>query len=183
VVDVHYGEYFRLYRGQPADRARLEPLRLQFWALAHMLVQEHPRELQALVREPRVPPIVDWPFSRVFGFSADEAMQAALARLTEGDLPPHREPPDALKRQIDATLVQQLAAGAPPEVRRRAARVLGSLGYLWRAEALVELLASPDEDLHNAARTALEDVAGELVGEDPAAWQAWLERARAATAR
>jgi hypothetical protein len=182
-VAMGYNEIQRAHRGQLADVARAQSLPLQFWALVHMLTQEHLREFQAFIRELQIPSAAGSPFERAFGFSADEAMESALARLTAGDLPPHREPPDALKWKIDAVFVPKLAASEAPEVRRGAAQALGALGYLWRAEALIELLGSPDEGLRIAARTALEDIAGELVGDDPAAWRAWLARARAAAMR
>jgi hypothetical protein len=51
---------------------------------------------------------------------------------------------------------------------------MAALGYVWRADALVETLAQGDEVLRLEARRALEDLAGELRGADPDRWRAWL---------
>jgi hypothetical protein len=158
-------------------------LRFQSWALVQMLVEEHLGEFHAFLRALRAMTETEVPFARTFGCTGDEALGRSLERLANGDSPPHREPPDALKWKIDTIVIPKLSADQPSGARCDAVRTIGALGYLHRAETLIDLLADADEPVRRAARTALEDVAGELHGDAPSAWRAWLEQARAAAAR
>ena len=113
-------------------------------------------------------------FARCFGLSPDEAMTRWIDAAT-ADPAPLVPPTDDLKLRIEAELVQPiLSPHASPDQRRLAIRLMGSLGYAWRADALIEILAGPDEPLRAEARRALECIAGELRGDAPHDWHPWL---------
>jgi WD40 repeat protein len=84
-------------------------------------------------------------------------------------------PADWVRRQIVEDFVPILLdPAADLELRCRTARSLGTAGSLVGAEALIKLLADGPEDLRQDALWSLEAIAGRRLGEDPAAWRAWL---------
>ncbi len=175
LATASWAEVSHAPKEEVAATARADALRFQSWALVRLLVEEHLAEFHAFLRTLRAMAETERPFAHAFGCTGDEALRAALERLADGDPPPHGEPPDALKWRIDTSVIPKVSADRPVAERCGAARTLGALGYLYRAEALIDLLTDEDEHVRLAARTALENIAGELHGDAPAAWRAWRE--------
>ena len=99
-----------------------------------------------------------------------EWLPSTLEHLTAREAPP-----EDVGERVEAELVPVLIdreAEAPD--RRLAIRSMSRTGYPWRADALIAVLGDPDESLRTEARRALENMAGELLGPDPAAWRDWL---------
>ena len=81
----------------------------------------------------------------------------------------------ALEQRVRDQLVSAVAnAAAPKDERLLAIRWLGAGGYVCGTEALIGVLENPADDLQPEAQRALENMAGELLGADPAAWRRWL---------
>jgi len=99
-----------------------------------------------------------------------EWLPSTLEHLTAREAPP-----EDVGERVEAELVPVLIdreAEAPD--RRLAIRSMSRTGYPWRADALIAVLGDPDESLRTEARRALENMAGKLLGPDPAAWRDWL---------
>lgn len=71
-------------------------------------------------------------------------------------------------------LVKLLSADDTPWVRASAATALGKLKARPAADALAAALDDDSTRVQNAAKTALEQITGQTLGADPAAWKTWL---------
>jgi hypothetical protein len=112
-------------------------------------------------------------FERVFCFTADKAMDECLKALFAEPLPSHAEPPEAVRERVEARLLPLIGGSdTPTDARRRAVLGLGAIGYPWWADILVAILES-DDTMRDAARRALESIAGEVRSDD-AQWRGWL---------
>jgi hypothetical protein len=63
----------------------------------------------------------------------------------------------------------------PPAERGRTARQLGGSGYVAFASLLLDELDDPRCDIRFDVLEALENLSGQPLGDNPAAWQAWYE--------
>lgn len=71
-------------------------------------------------------------------------------------------------------LAKTLASDEAPWVRASAASALGKLKARGAAESLIAALDDDSSRVQNAARGALEEISGQKLGTDPAAWKTWL---------
>ena len=55
-----------------------------------------------------------------------------------------------------------------------AVRAMGNVGYPWRADVLIAVLEDPDDPMREEAIRALENISGEIHGDDPDGWQEWI---------
>jgi len=115
-------------------------------------------------------------FESCFGQSPDEAVDRWLAELEETPLPAFEAPPAELRERMEQRLVRHIAHPySPVGARLLAVHLLGATGYPWHARVLVDALADHEPLLHEHARMALEDLAGESRGRAPSDWLTWLE--------
>jgi HEAT repeat protein len=77
---------------------------------------------------------------------------------------------------MDAVL-DRLGVEANPWVRGEMAEYFGAVGGPRAAEGLLRLVEDDDGGVRHRARLALERLAGQDLGKDPAAWKAWAARA------
>jgi hypothetical protein len=81
-------------------------------------------------------------------------------------------PPAEIAKAAEELVIPLLHdAQAPIQRRIRAIRILGGSGWLVGADALVEMLSSPLQDLRREAVGALRLIFGQLGGERPEDWQ------------
>jgi hypothetical protein len=119
-------------------------------------------------------------FRSCFNQSPEEAVEHWTEELRRSPLLPLPAVPPALEQRVRERPVNVVAnAAAPRDERLRAIRWLGGGGYLCGAEALISVLENPADDLRPEAQRALENIAGELLGADPAAWRRWMLSANA----
>jgi hypothetical protein len=139
----------------------------------------HERDADALCRFvqhlPRQAETPAW-FEACFGLSPDAAAGQCLAGIEAMEIPPLAAPPEALRDRIERELVRHVAHPYEQSgTRLLAIHLLAGTGYVWHARALVEALSDRDPLVRAHARFALEDVAGELCGDGPDEWTAWLD--------
>lgn len=114
-------------------------------------------------------------FRSCFGLSPDEAVERWEEELRVRPLLPLPAVPPALEQRVREQLVRVAAdTAATRDARLLAIRWLGGGGYLCGAEALIGILENPADDLRGEAQRALENMSGELLGADPAAWRRWM---------
>jgi len=117
---------------------------------------------------------MDW-FAACFGLSADDAVFQWQAEVNEEVPPPFEAPPAGLAERMQRELARYVShAYEPIGARLLALHLLGSTGYPWHARVLVDALTDHEPVMHEHARMALEDLAGECLGDGPEAWRAWL---------
>ncbi len=114
-------------------------------------------------------------FCSCFGQSPEEAVERWKEELRNQPLRPLPVVSPDLEQRVREQLVGPAAnAAAPRDERLLAIRWLGGGGYLCGAEALIAILENPADDLRLEAQRALENMSGELLGADPAAWRRWM---------
>jgi HEAT repeat protein len=104
-----------------------------------------------------------------------------VTALTEGRPAARQAAMETLAVLADAALLQRLGRLADEpradiEVRYAALWTIGQTGTKDAAAILVSHLDKGPEDLRTAAVEILEQMTGELLGTDPARWQAWWKR-------
>ena len=115
-------------------------------------------------------------FEERFGCGPDEMMSGLLAQLASAELPPLQAPPEEMARHIETALVPVIAdENAPADGRILAAKGMAGLGYPWRADVLIEAMEAPGKGLRRVAGRGLENLAGEIRGDDTAAWREWYD--------
>lgn len=116
-------------------------------------------------------------FAQRFGVSFDEAMgryiNIEIGSLSESPLAP---PPAHWRAFLeDEVAPRALDRLSTPFTRFTAIGHLGPGGWVWAAGALIDALDDPSPLCRNAARWALENLAGGLMGDDSKQWDLWLE--------
>ncbi len=108
-----------------------------------------------------------------------EAVQFLAQALTDRDEHVRWDTVEALEKIGDSSVapkvVDVLVRDENPNVRRVAARCLGTLGDRAAIPALIEALSDPDYSVSSAAATALAAITGQGFGRDKANWKAWYE--------
>lgn len=153
------------------DIAFVDHFNFQCRQLIAYLAQYYPSELQRLFSAH-----ANESFEDSVGMSLDDAVEGWVRSTCAQELPPHAAPPPALKAKIEAELVAPLLDERTPKpTRLQHIRRFGALGYVWKAQGLVELLSNEDAWLRLWSVYALENLAGEVRGETPQRWREWWD--------
>lgn len=108
-----------------------------------------------------------------------EAVQFLVQALTDRHAQVRWDTVEALEkigdRSASAKVIDVLIRDENPNVRRAAARCLGTLGDRVAFPALIESLSDADFRVSDAAHAALVRMAGQDLGYDKAAWTAWYQ--------
>ncbi|MHC5055991.1 MAG: hypothetical protein ACYTKD_14885 [Planctomycetota bacterium] len=109
-------------------------------------------------------------FRESFGVSPGEAMRELVAKIEADEIPPHTAPPEGAREKIETQFVGRIESDLASKTDRRLAiRTMGAAGWAWRADVLIDILERPEDDMRPEALRALENISGELRGDDPAA--------------
>jgi len=140
------------------------------------LLERYGEAFKAFVTNGRRARWTDSFFGKCFGVRSDEVMECWLREMLAAVPPPFQPPPDALKQRIKNELLAPiLDHDTPPDERLLAIRRAAACGYAWGAGALVRSLGSADDVVRADALRALEDISGEVRGENAGSWRLWLD--------
>jgi hypothetical protein len=139
------------------------------------LLQVYPQQLRECLRGTAWKAESGDRFHHCFGVTLDDALSGWKEWEIKRELPPYETAPQSMKSLMEEKLIAPiLARDTAADHRLACIRGMGSLGYLWRVDVLVDLLANEDAAVRSWSLHSLENLAGELVGEDADAWEHWI---------
>jgi hypothetical protein len=115
---------------------------------------------------------LDRTWKACFRKSPATLLQEMLAEMERPASTPAEPAPEEIRRRIDGDLLPRVRDRRRPAAERHLAiRALGIGGYRHGVEALLEVASDGQDPLKAEALRALENLSGELRGEDAAAWR------------
>ena len=101
-----------------------------------------------------------------------------MQAIRDKDAGKYEAPSDDTKEKLQYWLKGIADPATTPDDRLLFIRSFGIMGYPWRLDQLITLLREPEFELKNEIVLALEQIAGEPLGADPAVWEEWYPKHR-----
>jgi WD40 repeat protein len=163
----------------PKSFRALTQFRGQAWSLVEYLcgrgaAEDNRERFRAFLRDLRRRDRLGEVFARHFGYGFEQLLHDWQQWVVVAGIAKHRPPPEYFRQALLENvlpLVRDPAAPLPDVIT--AVRDMGGHGYVLGADALIAVLHGGREGLRSEAVWALESISGQVLGEDPAKWEAW----------